>query len=122
MLDLVHRKRIGFIPTAWNPTDVDITRNGKRLAITSANAAGRCPRRCAGPYAVGDCSTGDYAYAVGGRTRPSTKGGISVVRDAAEAQDAAQAHARRCCATTACGARIAAQADGGSARSATSST
>ena len=49
VLDLVHRKRIGFIPTAWNPTDVDITRDGKRLAITSANAAGRFPRRCAGP-------------------------------------------------------------------------
>ena len=62
MLDLVHRKRIGFIPTAWNPTDVDITRDGKRLVITTANAAGRRPRRCAGPYAVGDCSTGDLAY------------------------------------------------------------
>ena len=41
VLDLVHRKRIGFIPTAWNPTDVDITRDGAKLAITTANAAGR---------------------------------------------------------------------------------
>ncbi len=79
VLDLVRRKRIGFIPTAWNPTDVDITRDGKRLAITSANAAGRRPRRCAGPYAVGDCSTGDLAYTTA-RGRPSTKGGISIVR------------------------------------------
>src|SRR5215211_2554760 len=79
VLDLVHRKRIGFIPTAWNPTDVDITRDGSRLAITTANAAGRRPRRCAGPYAVGDCSTGDLAYA-SAAGRPSTKGGISVVR------------------------------------------
>ena len=79
VLDLVHRKRIGFIPTAWNPTDVDITRDGKRLVITSANAAGRRPRRCAGPYAVGDCSTGDLAYTTAAG-RPSTKGGISVVR------------------------------------------
>jgi YVTN family beta-propeller protein len=79
VLDLVHRKRIGFIPTAWNPTDVDITRDGKRLAITTANAAGRRPRRCAGPYAVGDCSTGDLAYTTAAG-RPSTKGGISVVR------------------------------------------
>ena len=79
VLDLVHRKRIGFIPTAWNPTDVDITRDGKRLAITTANAAGRFPRRCAGPYAVGDCSTGDYAYTAA-VVNPSTKGGISVVR------------------------------------------
>jgi YVTN family beta-propeller protein len=79
VLDLVHRKRIGFIPTAWGPTDVDMTRDGKKLAITVANAAGGRPIRCAGPYAVGDCSTGDFAYssAVG---RPSTKGGISVVK------------------------------------------
>ena len=79
VLDLVHRKRIGFIPTAWNPTDVDITPDGSRLAITTANAAGRRPRRCAGPYAVGDCSTGDLAY-TSAAGRPSTKGGISVVR------------------------------------------
>ena len=79
VLDLVHRKRIGFIPTAWNPTDVDITRDGKRLVITTANAAGRRPRRCAGPYAVGDCSTGDLAYTTAAG-RPSTKGGLSVVR------------------------------------------
>jgi len=79
VLDLVHRKRIGFIPTAWNPTDVDITRDGKRLAITTANAAGRRPRRCAGPYAVGDCSTGDLAYTTAAG-RPSTKGAISIVR------------------------------------------
>jgi YVTN family beta-propeller protein len=79
VLDLVHRKRIGFIPTAWNPTDVDITRDGSRLAITTANAAGRRPNRCAGPYAVGDCSTGDLAYsAAAGRL--GAKGGISVVR------------------------------------------
>ena len=79
VLDLVHRKRIGFIPTAWNPTDVDITRDGKRLVITTANAAGRFPLRCAGPYAVGDCSTGDYAY-TSAVARQDTKGGISVVR------------------------------------------
>jgi YVTN family beta-propeller protein len=79
VLDLVHHKRIGFIPAAWNPTDVDITRDGKRLLITTANAAGRRPRRCAGPYAVGDCSIGDYAY-TSRAPRISTKGGISVVR------------------------------------------
>ena len=80
VLDLVHRKRIGFIPTAWNPTDVDITRDGKKLVITTANAAGHRPTRCAGPYAVGDCSTGDLAYTTAATTRLSTKGGISVVR------------------------------------------
>ena len=81
VLDLVKRKRIGFIPAAWNPTDIDITRDGKRLVVTTANAAGRRPRRCAGPYAVGDCSTGDYAYtAAAGVGKPSTKGGLTVVR------------------------------------------
>jgi YVTN family beta-propeller protein len=81
VLDLVHRKRIGFIPTAWNPTDVDITRDGSRIVITSANAAGRRPNFCAGPYAVGDCSTGDLAYSPSAAAgRPTTKGGISVVR------------------------------------------
>ena len=83
---------IGFIPTAWNPTDVDITRNGKRLAITSANAAGRFPRRCAGPYAVGDCSTGDYAYA-SAAAAAEHQGRHQRRDDAAQAQDAAQAHA-----------------------------
>jgi YVTN family beta-propeller protein len=81
VLDLVKRRRIGFIPAAWNPTDVDITRDGKRLVVTTANAAARRPRRCAGPYAVGDCSTGDYAYTAAAAVgKPSTKGGISVVK------------------------------------------
>ncbi len=81
VVDLVHKKRIGFIPAAWNPTDVDITRDGKRLVVTTANAANRRPRRCAGPYAVGDCTTGDYAYTAAAAVgKPSTKGGISVVR------------------------------------------
>ena len=101
VLDLVHRKRIGFIPTAWNPTDVDMTRDGKRLVITTANAAGRRPRRCAGPYAVGDCSTGDLAYS-SAASRPSTKGGISVVRTPRSARSACASSRARCCATTAC--------------------
>jgi YVTN family beta-propeller protein len=79
VVDLVRRKRIGFIPTAWNPTDVEVTPNGSKLAITTANAAGRRPRRCAGPYAVGDCTTGDLAYS-SAKIRLSTKGGISIVR------------------------------------------
>jgi YVTN family beta-propeller protein len=79
VIDVLRRRRIGFIPTAWNPTDVDITRDGSKLAITTANAAGRRPRRCAGPYAVGDCSTGDLAYTAA-RVRLSTKGGIGIVR------------------------------------------
>jgi YVTN family beta-propeller protein len=79
VLDLVHRKRMGFIPTAWNPTDVDMTRDGARLVITTANGAGRRAVRCAGPYAVGNCSSGDYAYTpVAPRT--ATKGAIAVVR------------------------------------------
>ena len=79
VIDLDRRRKAGFIPTAWNPTDVDITRNGSKLAITTANAAGRRPRRCAGPYAVGDCTTGDLAYS-SAKIRLSTKGGINIVR------------------------------------------
>ena len=78
VIDLDRRRKIGFIPTAWNPTDVDVTPDGAKLAITTANAAGR-PRRCAGPYAVGDCTTGDLAY-TSAAIRVSTKGGISVMR------------------------------------------
>ena len=81
VVDVAKGKRIGYIPAAWNPTDVDITRDGKRLVVTTANAAARRPRRCAGPYAVGDCSTGDYAYTAAAAVgKPSTKGGISVIR------------------------------------------
>jgi YVTN family beta-propeller protein len=78
VIDLDRRRKIGFIPTAWNPTDVDVTPDGKKLAVTTANAAGR-PRRCAGPYAVGDCTTGDLAY-TSAAIRVSTKGGINVMR------------------------------------------
>ena len=93
VLDLVHRKRIGFIPTAWNPTDVDITRDGSKLAITTANAAGRRPRRCAGPYAVGDCSTGDLAYSTrGGPAEHEGRHQRGAHADADEA--AAHAHPR----------------------------
>jgi YVTN family beta-propeller protein len=79
VLDLVHRKRIGFIPTAWGPTDVDMTHDGSKLVITTANVAGGRPIRCAGPYAVGDCTNGDLAYS-SAVSRSSTKGGISVLR------------------------------------------
>ena len=34
---------IGFIPTAWYPVDVDITRDGRRLVVTGANGAGDRP-------------------------------------------------------------------------------
>ena len=119
VLDLVHRKRIGFIPTAWNPTDVDMTRDGKRLVITSANAAGQRARRCAGPYAVGDCSTGDLAYA-SAAARPSTRGGISVVRTPICKSGCASSPAP-CCATTA-SARGSPASRRTSARSGTSST
>ena len=111
---------IGFIPTAWNPTDVDITRNGKRLAITSANAAGRFPRRCAGPVRGRRLLDRRLRLRVGGPAAEH-EGRHQRGDDAEEAQDAA--HSSRAGAAQ----QPRAGADRGasrrrSARSATSST
>jgi YVTN family beta-propeller protein len=82
VIDVAKRKVIGFIPTAWYPVDVDITRDGKRLVVTGANRVGDKPNRCAGPYAVGDCSSGDliYADAAADSTQTMTKGVINTMR------------------------------------------
>ena len=81
VIDLVRKKRIGFIPAAWNPTDVDLTRDGKRIVVTSANAArgarGAAPAPTRSATARRATTRTPPAAAVG---KPSTKGGISVVR------------------------------------------
>jgi YVTN family beta-propeller protein len=81
VIDVARRKVIGFIPTAWYPVDVDITQDGKRLVVTGANRVGDKPNRCAGPYAVGDCSSGDliYADAAADSTQTMTKGVINTM-------------------------------------------
>ena len=82
VIDVARRKVLGFIPTAWYPADVDITRDGSRLVVTGANRVGDRPNRCAGPYAVGDCSSGDLIYAdvAADSTQTMTKGVINTIR------------------------------------------
>jgi YVTN family beta-propeller protein len=82
VIDVARRKAIGFIPTAWSPVDVEITRDGGRLVVTGANRVGDKPNRCAGPYAVGDCSSGDLIYAdvAADSTQTMTKGVINTIR------------------------------------------
>jgi YVTN family beta-propeller protein len=82
VIDVAKRRVIGFIPTAWYPVDVDITRDGRRLVVTGGNRVGDRPNRCAGPYAVGDCSTDDLVYAepAADSTQTMTKGVINTLR------------------------------------------
>jgi YVTN family beta-propeller protein len=84
VIDVARRRKIGFIPTSWSPVDVDITRDGKRLVVTGANRVGDRPNRCAGPYAVGDCSTGDLIAETAAvrdfnSTQTMTKGVVNVI-------------------------------------------
>ena len=81
VIDVARRRVIGFVPTAWYPVDVDITRDGKKLVVTGANRVGDRPNRCAGPYAVGDCSSGDLitAEAAADSTQTMTKGVINTM-------------------------------------------
>jgi YVTN family beta-propeller protein len=82
VIDVARRKVLGFIPTAWYPVDVDITRSGGKLVVTGANRVGDRPNRCAGPYAVGDCSSGDLIYAdiAADSTQTMTKGVVNVIK------------------------------------------
>ena len=96
VIDVARRRVIGFIPTAWYPVDVDITRDGSQLVVTGANRVGDKPNRCAGPYAVGDCSSGDLIYADIAADRldaDDDQGRRQRDRDAAHGQAAAPAHA-----------------------------
>ena len=96
VIDVARRKVIGFIPTAWYPVDVDITRDGGRLVVTGANRVGDRPNRCAGPYAVGDCSSGDLIYADiaadGNSTQTMTKGVVNVIKTPRTHEAAAPPH------------------------------
>ena len=79
VIGVAKRRVLGFIPTGWYPTDVRIAPNGKRLIVLSVNAAGNHPTLCAGPYATGDCTTGDLAY-IAKSIRPSDKGAVAVLK------------------------------------------
>jgi YVTN family beta-propeller protein len=82
VISVAKRKVIGFIPTAWYPVDVDITHDGRKLVVTGANRVGDRPNLCAGPYAVGDCSSGDLitADAAADSTQTMTRGVVNVIR------------------------------------------
>ena len=82
VVDVARRRTIGFIPTAWHPVDVDITPNGRRLVVTATNGADVRANRCAGPYAVGDCTSGDLIYGTTAATTTATmtKGVVNLIR------------------------------------------
>jgi YVTN family beta-propeller protein len=83
VVDIARRRTIGYIPTAWQPVDVDITPDGRRLVVTATNGADLRANRCAGPYAVGDCSSGDLIYGVAAATNTTatmTKGVVNIIR------------------------------------------
>jgi YVTN family beta-propeller protein len=80
IVDLHRRKVIGLLPTSWYPTDVEVTPGGGRLVLTTANNVRANPARCIGPYAIGDCTTGDLAYTAAKSKRPSTKGAVTIVK------------------------------------------
>jgi YVTN family beta-propeller protein len=46
VIDVSSRKVRGFIPTAWYPTDVDITPDGTRLVVTNLNGTASGPNPC----------------------------------------------------------------------------
>ena len=82
VVDVARRRTIGFIPTAWHPVDVDVTPNGRRLVVTATNGADVRANRCAGPYAVGDCTSGDLIYGTTAATTTATmtKGVVNLIR------------------------------------------
>lgn len=46
VIDTRTRRTRGFIPTAWYPTDVDITPDGARLVVTNLNGTASGPNPC----------------------------------------------------------------------------
>src|SRR5262245_26953514 len=63
VVDLDLRRAIGFIPTAWYPSGVAATRDGRSLIVTNTNGMGAGPNRCGGvlnPLPAGTCSGDQY--------------------------------------------------------------
>ncbi|MDQ3849266.1 MAG: bifunctional YncE family protein/alkaline phosphatase family protein, partial [Actinomycetota bacterium] len=57
VVDLDSRRAVGFIPTGWYPSDVSVTPDGRRLAITNTNASGAGPNPCGGLTRQTPCPT-----------------------------------------------------------------
>src|SRR5262249_59249324 len=63
VVNLDDRRTIGFIPTAWYPSDVAVTSDGRSLIVTNTNGMGAGPNRCGGglnPLPSGSCSSDQY--------------------------------------------------------------
>ena len=63
VVDLERRLTIGFIPTAWYPSGVQVTPNGHSIVVVNTNGSGAGPNRCGGtlnPLPPGTCTGDQY--------------------------------------------------------------
>lgn len=80
VVDLRRRRVRGFIPTAWYPTDVEVTPGGKRLVVTNTNNSGAGPNPC-GPFTQRPSCPGRDEFRASDQYAGSMiKGSVSVVR------------------------------------------
>jgi YVTN family beta-propeller protein len=84
VVDLDDREVTGFIPTAWYPSSVSVTPDGRRLAIVNANASGAGPNPCGGLSPLTDCPPPNPAVDPPGRldsqySGSMTKGSVQLV-------------------------------------------
>jgi YVTN family beta-propeller protein len=85
VLDLATRTVSGFIPTAWYPSSVSVTPDGRRLAIVNANASGAGPNPCGTITPLTACPPPNPAVDPPGRddsqySGSMIKGSVQVVR------------------------------------------
>jgi len=59
VVDLVHRRAIGFIPTGWYPADVKATPDGRAIVVTNTNDSGAGPNPCGKLTPRTDCPAPD---------------------------------------------------------------
>jgi YVTN family beta-propeller protein len=63
VVDLAKRRAIGFIPTAWYPSGVVVTPDGRSLVVINTNGSGAGPNPCGGilnPLPPSDCAGDQY--------------------------------------------------------------
>jgi YVTN family beta-propeller protein len=56
VIDVPSRKRLGLIPTAWYPTDVNVTPDGQNLVVTNTNGTGGGPNPCGPKSPLAECN------------------------------------------------------------------
>ena len=59
VVDVEHRETIGFIPTAWYPSDVKVAPNGRSIVVTNTKDSGAGPNRCGPLTPLTDCPRRD---------------------------------------------------------------